>query len=225
MGTYPAAAARVSYWAGMSTPLGVWVLVNAKALIVDIHISTTGHTRATYNWQGKVLLGVRAREARRRRRRRRARRGGGRRGGVVARKSGVACCAKSPGIVVMVLAVAFSPSERVRPAARSPPSPSAPSPAALSGPALPPPPALPGALRGGVSSSNVPLHPLFPFFSFLLVRCSLLLLLRRRRRHLPQEEAPVAAAARTMRAARARARMHPSRTAPAARTIIYQPRY
>ena len=115
-------------------------------------------------------------------------------------------------MVVMVLAVALSPSgllpsDRFRPTARSPPSPSAPSPAALSGPALPPPPALPGALpgalRGGVSSSNDPLHPLFPFFSFLLVRRSLLLLLRRRRRHLPQEEAPVAAAARTMRAARA----------------------
>ena len=113
-------------------------------------------------------------------------------------------------MVVMVLAVALSPSgllpsDRFRPTARSLPSPSAPSPAALSGPALPPPPALPGALpgalRGGVSSSNDPLHPLFPFFSFLLVRRSLLLLLRRRRRHLPQEEAPVAAAARTMRAA------------------------
>ena len=69
-------------------------------------------------------------------------------------------------MVVMVLAVALSPSgllpsDRFRPTARSPPSPSAPSPAALSGPALPPPPALPGALpgalRGGVSSSNVPL--------------------------------------------------------------------
>ena len=74
-------------------------------------------------------------------------------------------------MVVVVLAVALSPSgllpsDRFRPTARSPPSPSAPSPAALSGPALPPPPALPGALpgalRGGVSSSNVPLHPLFP---------------------------------------------------------------
>jgi hypothetical protein len=33
MGTYPAAAARrTSYWADMSTPLGAWVLVNAKAL-------------------------------------------------------------------------------------------------------------------------------------------------------------------------------------------------
>ena len=113
-------------------------------------------------------------------------------------------------MVVMVLAVALSPSgllpsDRFRPTARSLPSPSAPSPAALSGPALPPPPALPGALlpgalRGGVSSSNDPLHPLFPFFSFLLVRRSLLLLLRRRRRHLPQEEAPVAVGARTMRA-------------------------
>ena len=69
-------------------------------------------------------------------------------------------------MVVVVLAVALSPSgllpsDRFRPTARSPPSPSAPSPAALSGPALPPPPALPGALpgalRGGVSSSNVPL--------------------------------------------------------------------
>ena len=62
-------------------------------------------------------------------------------------------------MVVMVLAVALSPSgllpsDRFRPTARSLPSPSAPSPAALSGPALPPPPALPGALRGGVSSWN-----------------------------------------------------------------------
>ena len=32
MGTYPAAAARRNYWADMSTPLGAWVLVNAKAL-------------------------------------------------------------------------------------------------------------------------------------------------------------------------------------------------
>ena len=95
-------------------------------------------------------------------------------------------------MVVMVLAVALSPSgllpsDRFRPTARSPPSPSAPSPAALSGPALPPPPALPGALpgalRGGVSSSNVPLHPLFPFFS------SLLLLLRRRRQQQQQRAA------------------------------------
>ena len=65
-------------------------------------------------------------------------------------------------MVVMVLAVALSPSgllpsERFRPTDRSPPSPSAPSPAALSGPALPPSPELPGALRGGVSSWNVPL--------------------------------------------------------------------
>ena len=103
-------------------------------------------------------------------------------------------------MVVMVLAVALSPSgllpsDRFRPTARSPPSP-----AALSGPALPPPPALPGALpgalRGGVSSSNVPLHPLFPvplfpvplhplfpFFS------SLLLLLRRRRQQQQQRAA------------------------------------
>jgi len=56
-----------------------------------------------------------------------------------------------------------------------------------------------GAVQGAARGD--PLHPLFPFFSFLLVRRSLLLLLRRRRRHLPQEEAPVAAAARTMRAA------------------------
>ena len=33
MGTYPAAAARrTGRTAGMSTPLGAWVLVNAKAL-------------------------------------------------------------------------------------------------------------------------------------------------------------------------------------------------
>ena len=62
-------------------------------------------------------------------------------------------------MVVMVLAVALSPSgllpsDRFRPTARSLPSPSAPSPAVLSGPGFSPPPALPGALRGDVSSSN-----------------------------------------------------------------------